>query len=138
MKLEIFTDGAARGNPGPAAVGVAVYDEAKKLIEEYNEFLGHATNNTAEYKALIAGLKAAKKYVPCSICFFLDSELVVRQMKREWKVRDANLAGLFEKAQSQLGEFEKVEFKYIPREQNKVADSLANKALDNVAKQNRL
>ena len=63
MKLEIFTDGAARGNPGPAAIGVVVLGEEKKLLEEYKEFLGHATNNVAEYRGLLAGLKIAKKYL---------------------------------------------------------------------------
>ena len=134
MNLHIFTDGAARGNPGPASIGVAVYDESKKLLEEYCECLGHATNNTAEYKALLAGLNIAKKYIPCGISFFLDSDLVVRQMKGEWRVKDENLASLNRQAKAMIGEFEKVDFKYIPREQNKVADGLANKALDNVAK----
>jgi ribonuclease HI len=134
LKLVIFTDGAARGNPGPAGIGVVVLDGEKKLLEEYKEFLGHATNNIAEYRALLAGLKAAKKYLPCSISFCLDSELVVRQMKGEWRVRDENLLNLFGQAKGMLGDFEKVEFKYVPRDQNKAADKLANQALDNAGK----
>ena len=134
MKLEIFTDGAARGNPGPAAIGVVVLDEEKKLLEEYKEYLGHATNNIAEYRGLLAGLKVAKKYLPCSVRFCLDSELVVRQMKGEWRVRDANLSNLFSQANDMLSSFEKVEFNYVPREQNKAADKLANQALDAAGK----
>ena len=130
MKLEIFTDGAARGNPGPAGIGVVIYNEEKIVVEEYKEYIGDTTNNTAEYRALIAGLKAAKKYVPCSLNFCLDSELVVRQMNGQWRVRDENLAGLFGQAKAMLTDFEKVEFKYVPREQNKLADRLANQALN--------
>jgi ribonuclease H / adenosylcobalamin/alpha-ribazole phosphatase len=130
MKIEIYTDGAARGNPGPAAVGVVIYDGKKKLLEEYKECIGETTNNTAEYRALLAGLKAAKKYAPCSITFFLDSELVVRQMNGQWKVRDANLAGLHGQARELLGSFERVAFEYVPRRHNKLADKLANQALD--------
>ncbi len=134
MKLEIFTDGAARGNPGPAAIGVVVFNEEKTVIEEYKECIGDTTNNTAEYKALIAGLKVAKKYVPCSISFRLDSDLVVHQMNGQWRVRDENLAVLFGQAKALLSDFEKVEFKYVPREQNKLADKLANQALDSAGK----
>jgi ribonuclease HI len=134
LELEIFTDGAARGNPGPAAIGVVVFSEGRKLLEEYKEFLGHATNNVAEYRGLIAGLKIAKKYMPCSIRFRLDSDLVVRQMKGEWRVKDANLSVLCNEAKGMLSDFEKVEFTYVPREQNKNADRLANQALDNAGK----
>ena len=134
MKLEIFTDGAARGNPGPAAIGVVIYNEEKAVVEECKEYIGNTTNNTAEYSALLAGLKAAKKYAPCSICFFLDSELVVHQMNGRWRVKDANLSMLNAKARELVRDFEKVEFKYVPREQNKLADSLANQALDSAGK----
>jgi ribonuclease HI len=134
LKLEIFTDGAARGNPGPAGIGVVIFNEEKAVIEEYKEFIGDTTNNTAEYKALLAALKTAKKYAPCSISFCLDSELVVHQMKGQWKVRDANLSGLHDQASALLSNFEKVEFKHVPREQNKLADKLANQALDAVGK----
>jgi len=109
---------------------VVVLNEEKKLLEEYKEFLGHATNNIAEYRALLAGLKVARKYAPCSIRFCLDSELVVRQMKGEWRVRDENLSNLLGQAKGMLGDFEEVEFNYVPREQNKAADKLANQALD--------
>lgn len=134
MKLQIFTDGAARGNPGPAGIGVVIFDEDKAVVEEYKEYIGDTTNNTAEYRALLAGLKAAKKYVPCSISFCLDSELVVHQMKGLWRVKDANLSMLCAKARDLVRDFEKVEFRYVPREQNKHADKLANQALDQAGK----
>ena len=134
MKLEIFTDGAARGNPGPAAIGVVIYDEEKQVIEEYKEYIGETTNNTAEYRALLAGLKAARKYAPCSLSFFLDSDLVVHQMNLQWRVKDPNLSMLFGQARTMMGDFESVEFKYVPREQNKLADKLCNQALDRAGK----
>ena len=134
MKLEIYTDGAARGNPGPAGIGVVIYNEEKTAIEEYKEFIGDTTNNTAEYRALLAGLKVARKYAPCSISFYLDSELVVRQMNGQWRVRDENLSGLCGQARELLPIFERVEFIYVPRELNKVADKLANQAINSAGK----
>ncbi|MFA5129267.1 MAG: ribonuclease HI family protein, partial [Patescibacteria group bacterium] len=87
-KLTIFTDGGARGNPGPGGIGAVIYDENKKKIAEISEFLGHSTNNQAEYKAVIAAMKKAKELKAEILEFFLDSELVVKQLKREYKVKN--------------------------------------------------
>jgi len=80
MKINIYTDGASRGNPGPGGIGVLLCDEDNNVLEESKEFIGEATNNIAEYKALLRGLELAKKYVPCSLEMHLDSELVCKQM----------------------------------------------------------
>ncbi|MCB4792582.1 MAG: ribonuclease HI family protein [Elusimicrobia bacterium] len=130
MKINIYTDGASRGNPGPGGIGVLLCDENNNVLEESKEFIGEATNNIAEYKALLRGLELAKKYIPCSLEMHLDSELVCKQMLGLYRVRDENLSRYFENAQGILKEFEKVDFKYIPREQNKSADRLANQAIN--------
>lgn len=135
MKLTIYTDGAARGNPGPAGIGVAIYNEENALLEEHCCYLGTATNNVAEYRALLTGLDLAKKYLPCTLDFFLDSELVVRQMNGVYRVKDQNLAVLFRNARAQLADFQQVTFTHIPREKNKIADKLANRAIDTAAQQ---
>jgi ribonuclease HI len=130
MIINIFTDGAARGNPGPGGIGVLLCKEDNSLLEEAKEYIGNSTNNIAEYKALILGLKLAKKYLPCRLKMHLDSELVCRQMSGIYKVKDENLLMLFEIAKIEADGFDKVEFIHIPREKNKHADRLANQALD--------
>lgn len=134
MKLKIFTDGAARGNPGHAGAGILILNENDEVIEEFFEYLGTATNNVAEYHALIAALKLAQKYIPCSIDFFLDSELVVKQMLGLYKVKNENLLNYYTSAKNLLINFQKINFKYIPREKNVRADKLANKAIDDQLK----
>ena len=94
-KLIIYTDGGARGNPGPAGIGAVVYDADKKVIAEISEYIGEGTNNQAEYKALLAGAKKAKELGATAVDFFLDSELVVKQMRREYKIKEPTLASLF-------------------------------------------
>ena len=130
MNLTIYTDGAARGNPGQSGIGVIVYNEQGEAIEEYCEYLGTATNNVAEYRALIAGLTLAKKYLPCSIQFYMDSELLVQQMLGKYRVKNDILSGYFNTAQQMIPQFSGVNFTHIPREKNKYADRLANKAID--------
>ena len=138
MELEIYTDGASRGNPGHAGIGIIVQDKNGKVIEQFGEYIGQATNNVAEYKGLISGLKIAKKYLPCSIILHLDSELIVRQLLREYKTKDETLRAYFEFANLMLSEFDRFEIKYIPREKNKAADKLANLAIDKAAKKKQL
>jgi len=138
MELEIFTDGASRGNPGHAGIGIIILDKTGKLLEQYGEYIGKATNNVAEYKGLISALKKAKKYLPCTISIKLDSELVVRQVNRQYKTKDETLKAYFEFASQLLSEFDGFEIKYIPREQNQAADRLANKAIDAAAEQKQL
>jgi ribonuclease HI len=128
-KLIIYTDGGARGNPGPAAIG-AVLKSASKIVAEISEYIGETTNNQAEYRAVIAAIEKAKELGAEELEFFLDSELVVKQLNREYKVRDKDLAPLFMKIYNVSMGFKKITFKHIRREFNAEADALVNKALD--------
>ncbi|MCX6797813.1 MAG: ribonuclease HI family protein [Candidatus Falkowbacteria bacterium] len=130
MKLTIYTDGGARGNPGPAGLGVVIYNEKKILIGEISEYLGVATNNQAEYKALIAALKKAKTLGATDLQFYLDSELVVKQLNREYKVKNKDLAPLFLEVYNLSLSFKNIKFSHIRRELNHEADQLANEAMD--------
>lgn len=130
MNLRIYTDGGARGNPGPAGVGVIIYDENNKIVEEYKQYLGIATNNVAEYKALVCAMELAKKYLPCTLEIHLDSELVCQQMLGNYKVKNENLIKHFQDAQRLVSEFEEVRFVYIPRDKNKQADRLVNQVIN--------
>ncbi len=138
MELEIYTDGASRGNPGHAGIGIIILDKNGKIIEQSGEYIGQTTNNVAEYKGLVSGLKIAKKYLPCSVTVHLDSELVVRQLQGKYRTKDQTLKAYFEFANQMLSEFEKFEIKYVPREENKAADKLANQAIDNAADKKQL
>ena len=129
-KLIIYTDGGARGNPGPAGCGAVLYDENKNLVAEISEFIGKATNNQAEYKAVIFAIKKAEELKAEELDFYLDSELVVRQLKREYKVKNKELASLFVEVYNSILKFKKVNFFHIKREFNKEADRLANLAMD--------
>lgn len=129
-KIKIFSDGGARGNPGPAGIGAVLKDENDEIIAEISEYIGETTNNQAEYRALIAGLGKAKELKGEEIECFLDSELVVKQLNREYKVKNKELSPLFIKAWNLHLGFKKISFKHIPRELNKEADALVNKALD--------
>jgi ribonuclease HI len=129
-KLIVYTDGGARGNPGPAAIGAVLKDDRGKLVAEISEYIGETTNNQAEYKAVIAAIEAAKKIGAQELDFFLDSELVVKQLNREYKVRDKDLAPLFMKIYNASMGFKKVTYRHVRREMNAEADKLVNKALD--------
>lgn len=129
-KLISFSDGGARGNPGPAGIGAVLYDENKKIIAEVSEYLGETTNNQAEYRALLAALKKAASLKATELICYLDSELVVKQLNREYKVKNKDLAPLFLEVYNLSLSFQKIIFKHIPREQNSVADRLANEAMD--------
>lgn len=146
MKLIIYTDGGARGNPGPAAIGVVIYDESafakvsadKKgaAIKKYSEYLGEKTNNEAEYEALIFAFKKIKalygkeKIKQMEIEIKSDSELIVKQLNHEYKIQEENLQALFIKIWNTLIDFGRVKFIHIPREKNKEADRLVNECLD--------
>jgi ribonuclease HI len=127
-KLRIHTDGGARGNPGPAGIGYIIESDGK-ILEKKGEYIGEGTNNTAEYTAIIEALKAAKKYHPEEIECFLDSELVVKQVKGEYKAKDPKMKELLNQLR-ELVFFKAVNFTHIRREKNKEADALVNKALD--------
>ena len=126
---KLFTDGGARGNPGPAAIGVVLHIGGQ-IVAESSHYLGEATNNQAEYEAVIAGLKLAHKNQVDILECYLDSELVVKQMRQEYKVKDKDLQKLFVKAWNQTLNFKKISWHHIPREKNKAADRLVNLALD--------
>lgn len=129
-KIIIFSDGGARGNPGPAGIGAVLYDQEKNKIAEVSKYLGETTNNQAEYKALIEGLKKAKELKALEVECFLDSELVVKQLKREYKVKNQELAPLFLEVYNLSQNFKNIKFIHVPREKNKEADRLANLAMD--------
>ncbi|MEK7570487.1 MAG: ribonuclease HI family protein [Patescibacteria group bacterium] len=127
--LTLCTDGGARGNPGPAAIGYVLKD-GTAVVAAHGETIGETTNNVAEYMALLHGLTCAKKLGASQVDCKLDSLLVVEQLNRNYKVKDANLAKLFTKVWNVAQEFTKVTFSHIPREQNAQADALVNQALD--------
>lgn len=129
-KIIIYSDGGARGNPGPAGIGAVLYDDKNNTIAEISEYIGKTTNNQAEYKAMLAGIKKAKELGAENLTCYLDSELVVKQMKREYKVKNKDLAPLFVRAYNLSMGFKTIEFIHIKREKNKIADGLANLAMD--------
>ena len=134
QELVIHTDGGARGNPGPSGVGVVVYDAAGEEIGALSEFLGEATNNVAEYTALVQALE----YVPSlvedtatvTLTLKLDSQLAERQLNGAYKVKDATLKTYFERVKELMRQFKDVHFVHVRREDNKRADELANEAMD--------
>lgn len=125
----LFTDGGARGNPGPAAIGYVIID-GSRILAECGEVIGQATNNVAEYTALLRGLTHAKELGARTVTCKLDSLLVVEQLNRNYKVKDATLAQLFTKVWNLTHDFQRVSFSHIPREANAHADALVNAALD--------
>lgn len=131
-KLSIYTDGASRNNPGEASIGVVIKNERGETIETLSEYLGIATNNVAEYTALIRALEEAKKHRAQQIDFYLDSQLAVRQMTGEYKVKHPGIIPLVRRAQELCREWPRgaVRFHHIPRAENSEADALANEAID--------
>jgi ribonuclease HI len=127
--VELFTDGGARGNPGPAAIGGLAL-ESGKLLFDFSESIGETTNNQAEYQALIWGLHELKKLGVGDVTCFLDSELVVCQLQGRYKVKNAGLQPLYQEAASLISSFPKLDLQHIPRSRNHRADLLVNKALD--------
>jgi ribonuclease HI len=128
--IELYIDGGARGNPGPAGVGVLILDSAGKKIKDVSKYIGEATNNIAEYSALLYGLEEALMLRADCIKINLDSELVAKQLGGEYRVKDANLRPLFERALNMLKSFKSFEINHIEREKNKEADKLVNKAIN--------
>ena len=125
-------DGGSRGNPGPAALGYVLTDPEGRRVEANADYLGTATNNTAEYRALIAGLEAAARHGanPLRVC--MDSELVVRQMTGEYRVKHAGLKPLHAAARTAADKIANVEYRAVRREENELADRLVNEMLDKV------
>ncbi len=128
--LVVNIDGASRGNPGKAGVGVAIFDKDSKLVKECSEYIGVATNNVAEYKALILGIKEVIRCGAQEILFKTDSELLAKQIMGEYKVKNTQLMYLFTEVHGLLKKVPKWKIKYIPRVENKKADMLANKGIE--------
>ena len=128
--LRLFTDGAARGNPGPAGLGVVIEDDQGLRLRGLHRWLGVATNNEAEYHALIEGLKAVAEWHPDRLEVYLDSKLVVEQINGRWRIKEARLAALCKQATELLAQFPDRTVEHIKREKNNGADALANIALD--------
>ncbi len=128
--LKVYTDGASRGNPGPAAIGIVFYDQKDTVVGEHKEHLGNQTNNFAEYMAVIRAMEICTKTSVTEIDFYCDSQLLVKQMLGEYKVKAPQIKPLFDQAKKLTGQFKTVGFHHIRREFNKEADALANQALD--------
>lgn len=143
---ELYTDGGARGNPGPAGIGIVLKLKTQNATaargggappkavakRKTKKYIGEATNNQAEYRALIAGLELAKAEGVEELKVFMDSELIVKQMRGEYRVKNPDLKPLFASALALTNKFTSVSFHHIPREKNKAADKLVNEAIDQV------
>jgi len=130
VKAKLFTDGGARGNPGPAAYGYVLEAEDGTVLAAHGERIGVATNNVAEYRALIAGLEKAVELAVSEVEVVSDSELLVKQMNGEYRVKNAALQDLSIQASRLARELGKVSYTAVRREHNKLADQLVNEALD--------
>jgi ribonuclease HI len=133
VEAMLFADGGSRGNPGPAASAAVLLDPRGELVEEIGAYLGVATNNVAEWTALVLGLEAAAKRGIRRLGVRLDSELVVKQLRGEYRVKHAGLQPLYRRAQHLLRGFAEVEIRHVPRAQNALADRLVNRLLDQEA-----
>ncbi len=135
-ELKLYSDGGARGNPGDAGLGIVIAKSDGTILYETKEYIGVKTNNQAEYRALIKGLEMARGYGARKVKSHLDSELVVKQLKGEYKVRNLELKLLFQKVRALEREFDSVTYIHIPREHDKIqiADRLVNEAIDEKVK----
>ena len=130
-KIFIYTDGASRGNPGPCSLGLQVLDKDHKLVYEESSYLEDKnTNNFAEYKAVIRALELCIENNIQELHLFSDSQFLIRQLQKQYKVKSPHIKNLFDQCQSLLKKIPKTHFQHIPREKNTDADALANKALD--------
>jgi ribonuclease HI len=129
-KLTVNVDGGARGNPGPAAIGVVVRGPDGEVLEELGERIGRATNNVAEYRALLRGIELAAAHGAGELELIGDSELVVRQIEGRYKVKDAGLRELHAEAKRALGGLDRWAIRHVRRAENADADRLVNQALD--------
>jgi ribonuclease HI len=133
MNARLFTDGGSRGNPGPAAYGYVLEAEDGTVLAAHGEAIGVATNNVAEYRALLAGLERAVEAGIDELAVVSDSELLVKQMRGEYKVKNAALRELWEEAQQLARRLSRVTYEAVRREANELADRLVNEALDEAA-----
>lgn len=126
--VTLYVDGAAKGNPGPAGIGIRL-EKSGKLIKEFSSYIGKTTNNTAEYQALIQGLQIAKEMGVVSISVISDSELVVKQVKGLYRVKNLSLLPLYQSARKLAGGFSCFQICHVPRFENRQADRLANEGI---------
>ena len=129
-EFTIYIDGACRGNPGPAGVGMVIYGPRMEKISERNQYLGKATNNVAEYQALIFALKEARRLGGRKVRIYTDSQLLVRQFNGEYRLRDKKLKNLFQQARTEAQEIPELTIIYTEREKTQEADRLANQAIN--------
>ena len=129
-RLRIFSDGAARGNPGPAGAGAVVLDTKGRVLARVGKFLGKQTNNVAEYEGVLLGLARAKELGATEIEVRADSLLLIRQLEGVYQVKNAALKELHAKAKALLRSFDHVDLRHVPREENTLADEMSNRAID--------
>lgn len=130
LEITVFTDGASRGNPGEAGIGLAFFDRDGKELLRKGRYIGQSTNNVAEYTALLIALEEATRLGASHLRVFSDSELMVKQLRGEYKVKNENLQPLHQAVLDRAASFENVSYTHVPRERNKIADRLANEAID--------
>lgn len=133
-RLSLFTDGACRGNPGNGGAGAVLVGENGEVVSTAKRFLGHCTNNIAEYQALILGLEEALGRGATAISIYLDSELIVRQIQGVYRVKNPTLKPLMADVRAMLDRFDTWQVAHVPRSENAVADKLANEAIDEAQK----
>jgi ribonuclease HI len=129
-RLQVYSDGAARGNPGPSGAGAVLIEPGGQVVAKVGKFLGHQTNNYAEYMGLLLGLKQARALGAKEIEVFADSELLIRQLGGRYQVKSPSLRPLYEEAVVLLKAFSRVKLVHVPREMNSAADEMSNRAID--------
>ena len=132
--IKIYTDGGSRGNPGPAAIALLIFDKKERLLKTHSEYIGKTTNNVAEYRAVLKALEMAKSYRSGSILCTLDSQLVVNQLSGKYVVKKQHLRDLFKMVKEAEKSFDSVKYAFVPREDRRIqmADRLVNEMLDMV------
>lgn len=130
VEVVVSTDGGARGNPGPAGIGAAITTRSGRLLAQVSEAIGHATNNVAEYTAVVRGLERAAELGARRVRVRADSQLLVEQLKGVYRVKNPTLQRLHAEVRALVRRFERVTFEHVPRERNKRADGLVNAAID--------
>lgn len=137
MRLQVYTDGACWGNPGPAAIGAVVKDEQQRTLVEISQYIGNGTNNQAEYKAVLAGLKAAAEFNADEVVLYIDAELIIRQLAGKYKVKNMLLRPLYAEAVELLKKFKNISIDFVGHSGNEEAHTLAKAALrDNLKLKN--
>ena len=131
-KLVIHTDAAARGNPGPAGIGIVIQNDNERVIKEFHQYIGEQTNNSAEYMAFIKGLEIAREMEADSLTINTDSELLANQLNGVYRVKNKALIELYMEAKKMINLFDQVEIVHVKRNKNKDADRLANLAIDSI------